>query len=211
MLSPQGYPEKHFVPRMAQMNKPCFHAIKNHAVKPDGVKPSLIFATQPGCSCVISERSSGGQSPWFPVLRILRQSLSAWFEALRVPRVACQARPRQADAVSGGPCPRSEVAALSGGGPGFSRLSGRGAVGARHRRAMQHGTRRMLSPTCCGEPASLVEREAQGLPQRMKRWSRGYVCRAFTCSVAPVTANMWDELLQNACNPNGKALQWQRH
>jgi len=41
----QGYPEKHFVPRMAQMNKPCFHAIKNHAVKEDGVKPSLIFVS----------------------------------------------------------------------------------------------------------------------------------------------------------------------
>lgn len=24
----QGYPEKHFAARMAQMNKPCFHAIK---------------------------------------------------------------------------------------------------------------------------------------------------------------------------------------
>merc|ERR1719401_1213599 len=41
----QGYPEKHFVPRMAQMNKPCFHAIKNHAVKPDGIKPTLIFVS----------------------------------------------------------------------------------------------------------------------------------------------------------------------
>merc|ERR1719277_2665653 len=41
----QGYPEKAFVARMAQMNKPCFHAIKNHAVKPDGVKPTLIFVS----------------------------------------------------------------------------------------------------------------------------------------------------------------------
>jgi len=41
----QGYPEKHFVARMAQMNKPCFHAIKNHAVKPDGTKPTLIFVS----------------------------------------------------------------------------------------------------------------------------------------------------------------------
>eukprot|EP00928_Gymnodinium_smaydae_P012460 TRINITY_DN14514_c2_g7_i2.p1 TRINITY_DN14514_c2_g7~~TRINITY_DN14514_c2_g7_i2.p1 ORF type:complete len:728 (-),score=133.14 TRINITY_DN14514_c2_g7_i2:1011-3194(-) len=41
----QGYSEKHFVPRMAQMNKPCFHAIKNHAVKPEGVKPTLIFVS----------------------------------------------------------------------------------------------------------------------------------------------------------------------
>eukprot|EP00931_Biecheleriopsis_adriatica_P074347 TRINITY_DN48427_c0_g1_i1.p1 TRINITY_DN48427_c0_g1~~TRINITY_DN48427_c0_g1_i1.p1 ORF type:complete len:2277 (-),score=572.30 TRINITY_DN48427_c0_g1_i1:97-6843(-) len=41
----QGYPEKHFVARMAQMNKPCFHAIKNHAVKPDGIKPTLIFVS----------------------------------------------------------------------------------------------------------------------------------------------------------------------
>jgi len=31
----QGYSEKQYVPRMAQMNKPCFHAIKNYAVKPD--------------------------------------------------------------------------------------------------------------------------------------------------------------------------------
>jgi len=41
----QGYPEKHFVPRMAQMNKPCYHAIKNHAVKDDVVKPTLIFVS----------------------------------------------------------------------------------------------------------------------------------------------------------------------
>eukprot|EP00434_Breviolum_minutum_P034476 symbB.v1.2.030519.t1/scaffold3447.1/size56486/4 len=41
----QGYPEKHFVARMAQMNKPCFHAIKNHAVKADGIKPTLIFVS----------------------------------------------------------------------------------------------------------------------------------------------------------------------
>ncbi|CAE8647975.1 unnamed protein product, partial [Polarella glacialis] len=41
----QGYPEKQFVARMAQMNKPCFHAIKNHAVKADGVKPTLIFVS----------------------------------------------------------------------------------------------------------------------------------------------------------------------
>eukprot|EP00913_Durusdinium_trenchii_P028966 g27160.t1 len=41
----QGYPEKHFVARMAQMNKPCFHAIKNHAVKHDGIKPTLIFVS----------------------------------------------------------------------------------------------------------------------------------------------------------------------
>jgi len=41
----QGYPEKHYVPRMASMNKPCFHAIKNHAVKPDGTKPTLIFVS----------------------------------------------------------------------------------------------------------------------------------------------------------------------
>jgi len=41
----QGYPEKHFVPRMASMNKPCYHAIKNHAVKPDGIKPTLIFVS----------------------------------------------------------------------------------------------------------------------------------------------------------------------
>lgn len=41
----QGYPEKHYVPRMAQMNKPCYHAIMNHAVKADGVKPTLIFVS----------------------------------------------------------------------------------------------------------------------------------------------------------------------
>jgi activating signal cointegrator complex subunit 3 len=41
----QGYPEKHYVPRMASMNKPCFHAIKNHAVKADGIKPTLIFVS----------------------------------------------------------------------------------------------------------------------------------------------------------------------
>eukprot|EP00927_Polykrikos_kofoidii_P084346 TRINITY_DN8859_c2_g1_i1.p1 TRINITY_DN8859_c2_g1~~TRINITY_DN8859_c2_g1_i1.p1 ORF type:complete len:2277 (+),score=381.93 TRINITY_DN8859_c2_g1_i1:118-6948(+) len=41
----QGYPEKHYVARMAQMNKPCLHAIKNHAVKADGVKPTLIFVS----------------------------------------------------------------------------------------------------------------------------------------------------------------------
>ncbi|CAJ1934944.1 unnamed protein product [Cylindrotheca closterium] len=35
----QGYPGKHYCPRMASMNKPCYAAIKQHA--PD--RPSLIF------------------------------------------------------------------------------------------------------------------------------------------------------------------------
>jgi len=46
----QGYPEKHFVPRMAQMNKPCYHAIKNHAISVTAsgvtvIKPTLIFVS----------------------------------------------------------------------------------------------------------------------------------------------------------------------
>eukprot|EP00397_Hematodinium_sp_SG-2012_P000336 GEMP01000336.1.p1 GENE.GEMP01000336.1~~GEMP01000336.1.p1 ORF type:complete len:2004 (+),score=418.53 GEMP01000336.1:621-6632(+) len=37
----QGYPEKHYCPRMATMNKPCFNAIRNYS--PD--KPTLIFVS----------------------------------------------------------------------------------------------------------------------------------------------------------------------
>jgi len=35
----QGYPEKHYCPRMATMNKPTFHAIQNHSPE----KPVLVF------------------------------------------------------------------------------------------------------------------------------------------------------------------------
>jgi len=42
----QGYPEKWYVPRMASMNKPCYHAIKNHSISQEGeVKPVLIFVS----------------------------------------------------------------------------------------------------------------------------------------------------------------------
>jgi activating signal cointegrator complex subunit 3 len=37
----QGYPEKHYCPRMATMNKPCLTAIKNHSAH----KPVLIFVS----------------------------------------------------------------------------------------------------------------------------------------------------------------------
>jgi activating signal cointegrator complex subunit 3 len=37
----QGYPEKHYCPRMATMNKPCLAAIKSHG----GHKPVLIFVS----------------------------------------------------------------------------------------------------------------------------------------------------------------------
>ena len=47
----QGYPGKHYCPRMATMNKPCYAAIKSHSPS----KPVLIL--------VSSRRQTGLESP----------------------------------------------------------------------------------------------------------------------------------------------------